>query len=136
MAKAEPALATWHDRRLVAPIGLAVFAASFALFHYVVPVSAWVASAPAPAVSVFFAALATVLAMALAGAILARRMQVHNQRTCVALNNMSQGLCMFDGNERLVVTSPSPAARSRACSNSASPTVPSRAIRSNTDANC
>ena len=136
MAKAEPALVTWDDRRLVAPIGLAVFAASFALFHYVVPVSAWVASAPAPAVSVFFAALATVLAMALADASLARQMQVHNRRTCVALNNMSQGLCMFDGNERLVVTSPSPAARSRACSNSASPTVPSRAIRSNTDANC
>jgi len=103
MAKAEPALATWHDRRLVAPIGLAVFAASFALFHYVVPVGAWVASAPALAVSAFFAALAAVLAMALAGAVLARRTQVHNQRMRVALNNMSQGLCMFDGNERLVV---------------------------------
>ncbi len=103
MAEAKPALATWDDRRLVAPIGLAVFAASFALFNYVVPVGAWVASAPALAVSGLFAALATVVAMALAGAFFARRMQVHNLRMRVALDNMSQGLCMFDGHERLVV---------------------------------
>ncbi len=31
------------------------------------------------------------------------RLQIHNQRMCVALDNMSQGLCMFDANERLVV---------------------------------
>ena len=43
------------------------------------------------------------LAMALVGATLARRMQVHNRRMRVALDNMSQGLCMFDRNERLVV---------------------------------
>ena len=103
MAKAKPALATWHDRQLVALIGFAVFAASFALFYYVVPMGAWVAAAPALVVAGFFAAIAAVLAMALTGAVLARRMQVHNLRMRVALNNMSQGLCMFDGNERLVV---------------------------------
>jgi methyl-accepting chemotaxis protein len=103
MAKAKPALATWHDRQLVALIGFAVFAASFALFYYVVPMGAWVAAAPALVVAGFFAAIAAVLAMALTGAVLARRIQVHNLRMRVALNNMSQGLCMFDGNERLVV---------------------------------
>ena len=30
-------------------------------------------------------------------------LRTHNQRMRVALDNMSQGLCMFDGNERLVV---------------------------------
>ena len=32
-----------------------------------------------------------------------RRMQVDNRRMRVAINNMSQGLCMFDADERLVV---------------------------------
>ena len=30
-------------------------------------------------------------------------LRIDNQRMRVAINNMSQGLCMFDGNERLVV---------------------------------
>jgi len=108
MAQAQPALANGHDRRqdwqLVALIGLAVFASSYALFHYVLPVNAWTAAASEPVVSGFYAALAALLAMVLAGALLARRLHAHNQRMGVALNNMSQGLCMFDGNERLVIS--------------------------------
>ncbi len=43
------------------------------------------------------------LAMAITTAVLARKLRVDNRRMRVAINNMSQGLCMFDGNERLVV---------------------------------
>jgi len=34
---------------------------------------------------------------------IARRMHADNQRMAIAINNMSQGLCMFDRNERLVI---------------------------------
>src|ERR1017187_5984475 len=90
----------WH---LVALIGGACFPASFALFHYAVPLGVWVAAAPELLVSAFCAGLTTVLAMLIAGIIGTRRMHVGNRRMRIALNNMSQGLCMFDGNERLVV---------------------------------
>jgi methyl-accepting chemotaxis protein len=92
-----------RDWRLVALIGGACFPASFALFHYSVPLGVWVAAAPELLVSAFCAGLTTVLAMLIAGIIGTRRMHVGNRRMRVALNNMSQGLCMFDGNERLVV---------------------------------
>jgi methyl-accepting chemotaxis protein len=104
MAKAQPALATWHDRRLVALIGLAVFASSFALFHYALPVGAWITSAPELVASAFLAGLTSVLAMVFALVFAVQRLQVHNVRMGVALNNMSMGLCMFDGNERLVIS--------------------------------
>jgi PAS domain-containing protein len=42
-------------------------------------------------------------AMAVATVVLTRGLQIHNARMRVALDNMSQGLRMFDGNERLVV---------------------------------
>jgi len=96
MAKAPSLLAVPRDWRSIALVGLVVFPASFALFHYAGPVGV-------VGLSAFFAALAAVLAMTLAGAVLARRMQLRNRRMRVALNNMSQGLCMFDGHERLVV---------------------------------
>ena len=41
--------------------------------------------------------------MALTLAVLSRMLRRDNLRMRVAINNMSQGLCMFDGNERLVV---------------------------------
>jgi methyl-accepting chemotaxis protein len=92
-----------RDWRLVALTGCACFPASFALFHYVVPLGAWVAAAPELLLSALCAGLTTVLAMLLAGIAITRRMQVDNRRMRVALNNMSQGLCMFDHHERLVV---------------------------------
>ena len=103
MAQAKPELTNRHDRQLLALIGGICFPVSLALFHYVVPLGAWTAATPPLMVSATAAALTTMLAMALAGVLLARRTQVHNQRMHVALNNMSQGLCMFDRNERLVV---------------------------------
>src|SRR5664280_2266533 len=92
-----------RDWRLVALIGCVCFPASFALFHYAVPLGAWVAAAPELLVSTFCAGLTTVLAMLIAGILITRHMQVDNRRMRVAINNMSQGLCMFDRNERLVV---------------------------------
>ena len=88
---------------MVALIGCVCFPASFALFHYAVPLGAWAAAAPELLVSAFAAGLTTVLAMLIAGIGVTRRMQVDNTRMRVAINNMSQGLCMFDRNERLVV---------------------------------
>src|SRR5665811_1230934 len=92
-----------RDWRLVALIGCVCFPASFALFHFVVPLGAWVAAAPELLVSALCAGLTTVLAMLIAGILITRRMQIDNIRMRVAINNMSQGLCMFDGDERLVV---------------------------------
>jgi methyl-accepting chemotaxis protein len=103
MAEPSATPAIPRDWRLPLLIGAACFPVSFALFTYIVPVSALMASAPALAVSLFCAGLVSVLAMALAALFLVRRLHVHNQRMRVALDNMSQGLCMFDGNERLVV---------------------------------
>src|SRR5665213_1795960 len=92
-----------HDWRLIALIGCVGFPVSFLLFHFAMPAGVWAAAAPKLMVSVFFAALTTALAMLLAGIALTRHTQVNNMRMRVAINNMSQGLCMFDGYERLVI---------------------------------
>ena len=47
-----------RDWRTVVLTGSSSFAVSFAIFHYVLPIGAWFASAPEPVVSFFFAALA------------------------------------------------------------------------------
>jgi methyl-accepting chemotaxis protein len=103
MTEASTAAEISRDWRFVTLIGCACFPASFALFHYAVPLGAWVAAAPELLVATFFAGLTTVLAMLFTGIVVTRRMQVDNSRLRVAVNNMSQGLCMFDRNERLVV---------------------------------
>ncbi|HEY1310347.1 MAG TPA: PAS-domain containing protein, partial [Pseudolabrys sp.] len=92
-----------HDWRVVALVGGVCFPASFLLFQFAVPAGAWTTSAPEYMVSAFFAALMTALTMLVAGIALTRRTQVNNMRMKIAINNMSQGLCMFDGNERLVI---------------------------------
>ena len=79
----------------MALVGTVVFAVSFGMVEYLVP-SAHLLSALA-------AALMAMLVTALMAATMARRLQVRNRRMTVALNNMSQGLCMFDKNERLVI---------------------------------
>jgi len=104
MAKAQLALAGWRDWRPLALIGLAVFASSFALFHYALPVGVWVTSTPEPVASAFLAGLTGMLAMVLAAVFATQELQVRNVRMRVALDNMSMGLCMFDGNERLVIS--------------------------------
>src|SRR5258708_15645923 len=103
MAEHTSAHASARDWRMVALAGFASFAVSFALFHFVLPVEHWVTSAPEPVASLLLAAVVGLLAMAIATAMLARKLRVDNLRMRVAINNMSQGLCMFDGNERLVI---------------------------------
>ena len=92
-----------RDWRLVALTGCVCFPASYALSHFGVPLGAWAAAAPEPLVSARSAGLTSLLAMLAAAIGVSRRMQVDNRRMRVAINNMSQGLCMFDADERLVV---------------------------------
>jgi methyl-accepting chemotaxis protein len=83
--------------------GSTAFAVGYILFHFVLPMSAWTGPALEPIFSFAFAALVAVMAMATTTALLAWKLSRINLRMRVAINNMSQGLCMFDGNERLVV---------------------------------
>ncbi|HTT49254.1 MAG TPA: PAS-domain containing protein [Pseudolabrys sp.] len=94
---------TARDWRSVALIGCVCFPASLVLFHFAVPLEDWVAATPKLWLSVLGAGLATMLAMLLGGFAIIRQLQTNNTRMGVAINNMSQGLCMFDGNERLVI---------------------------------
>ena len=92
-----------RDWRMVVLTGSASFVVSFAILHYVLPIGGWIASTPESVVSFFFATLIALAAMCVTTVLLARKLRMDNQRMRVAINNMSQGLCMFDGNERLVV---------------------------------
>jgi methyl-accepting chemotaxis protein len=95
-----PASAAARNWRLVALAGCAAFAVSFTLLRTLLPVERWAndaAAAPAMALA------CALLAAAFAAAYFAQRTRAHNSRMLVAFNNMSQGLCMFDKNERLVV---------------------------------
>jgi len=103
MVEATSAHAAARDWRMVVLTGSASFAVSFAILHYALPIGTWTASAPEPVISFFLAALIALAAMSVTTALLARKLRMDNQRMRVAINNMSQGLCMFDGNERLVV---------------------------------
>jgi len=86
--------AATHDWRLVALTGGICFAVSAALFTGIFTDFT---------VAIVAAALTSMLAATVLGAVLTRRMQAHNLRMQGALNNMSQGLCMFDRHERLVI---------------------------------
>ena len=101
MAQASSSLAVPRDWRLVALIGTLCFPASFAVIHYLLPLAGW--AADGAATSATLAGLLTLVVMSAALALLAQRLHTYNARMRVALNNMSQGLCMFDRNERLVV---------------------------------
>jgi methyl-accepting chemotaxis protein len=90
MALSRPAIP--RDWRLVAAIGCGSFAAGAVLLPYLMPGNTTIT-----------AALAAGLAMAAAMAARVQTLRVNNQRMRVALDNMSQGLCMFDAGERLVV---------------------------------
>jgi methyl-accepting chemotaxis protein len=83
--------------------GCTAFAVGYVSFHFVLPTTAWIGSALEPTVSFVIAALVAVVAMATTAAFLAWKLSRINLRMRAAINNMSQGLCMFDGNERLVV---------------------------------
>jgi methyl-accepting chemotaxis protein/PAS domain-containing protein len=90
------------DWRPIALIGVAGFAASFALLRLYFPIGIWLgfSGTMAPLVCAVAAAL---IAMAMAGLILIHRLRRGNRRIYSALDNMSEGLCMFDARERLLV---------------------------------
>lgn len=89
--------------RSVMLAGIVGFAFSLAAFHFVLPVRLGESSAPEFAVSLFLSAVVASLTAVLVTALLSRSLQLENRRMRGAINNMAQGLCMFDGNERLVV---------------------------------
>jgi NO-binding membrane sensor protein with MHYT domain len=61
-------------------------------------------SIPPLTLALLIAAIAvTVLGTSLAGAFLDRRVREQNQHLAAALDNMTQGLCMFDGSARLII---------------------------------
>ncbi len=88
-------IATARKWPSVALIGAAVAAASFAAFAVTAPdVPSLAAASAATACGSF--------AMVLTACFTSRNMQVKNRRMLNALDNMSQGLCMFNGSERLL----------------------------------
>jgi methyl-accepting chemotaxis protein len=99
MAEFPAAPAIPRDWRAPLSIAAVCLPASFALFYFLAHAGERLASASA----LLDAALATVAAAALTAAWQARRLHRDNRRMREALDNMSQGLCMFGGDERLVV---------------------------------
>jgi methyl-accepting chemotaxis protein len=95
LTSAKPARTNQHDRLPLALIGAAVCVTGFGMFLFL--------SESTVLISGLSAALMAILAMALATAAMARRLHGRNVLMALALNNMSQGLCMFDKNERLVI---------------------------------
>lgn len=98
MDQDSPPPANTRDVRLVMASGGVCFLVCLAVLYAVEP-----DFAPSSITKVLYAIAPAVLAMALAGVILTWRLRQHNARIGVALNNMSQGLCMFDRHERLVI---------------------------------
>jgi methyl-accepting chemotaxis protein len=99
MDQDSPAPAAARDLGLVLLSGGLGFAASLAVFQFAAPADA----APSLPTTALYAVLPAMLAMAAAGLFLAWRLSRHNLRMRAAINNMSQGLCMFDRHERLAI---------------------------------
>jgi len=90
-----PANGRWQDWRPIVLVGTAVLVLSFLVFEFFVPATHLVAG--------LAAVLTAILAMALAMLVLVRRIHGTNVLMTLSLDNMSQGICMFDRNERLVI---------------------------------
>ena len=102
MADDTRAQAPARGRRLVVPAGFVGFTLTFAASHFLLPIRL-LASVSESTVTLFLSAVVATLTAAVAAPLLSRNLRLENQRMRGAINNMSQGLCMFDGNERLVV---------------------------------
>ncbi len=86
----------WRGWRVVALTGTGTFSLSFVLLLFL-------ASGRSAGVRSLWSALIAIVAMIAIEALIARKMHANNLRMRSALDNMTQGLCMFDGAERLVV---------------------------------
>jgi methyl-accepting chemotaxis protein/PAS domain-containing protein len=97
-------LALQRGWRAAMLVGLAIFAGSFGLLYALEP--DWIAAVravPASMLSLIAAALIAQVAMGVTQAVLARNLRWENAQMHSAIDSMSQGLCMFDASERLVV---------------------------------
>src|ERR1044071_3305336 len=93
-----------RDWRLTILVGISTFASCNLVLQYLFPPGkGWIAPLSPQIVGVALPTLAGMLAMALTLSWRAAKLRSENLRMRVAVNNMSQGLCMFDRNERLVV---------------------------------
>ncbi|HEY7232295.1 MAG TPA: PAS-domain containing protein [Pseudolabrys sp.] len=84
-------------------VGGPSFAVSYGLLRFALPVDTWFTSAPPAIISLVLATTIALLSMAITLVVLCRNLRTGNRRMRIAINNMSQALCMFDGSERLVV---------------------------------
>jgi methyl-accepting chemotaxis protein len=102
MPDAESTLMPRPDWRPIAAIGVCAWIASLLIFRFYLPVGIWLGFTGmlAPLVC---ATVAGALVITVVGMIMTHNLNVKNRRMRAALNNMSEGLCMFDGRERLVV---------------------------------
>jgi methyl-accepting chemotaxis protein len=103
MADTSAAIAIPRAWRLPVLSAITAFAASYLLFQYVTPTAGHFPSLPPGDASLLCAVIVAVMAAACTIFILTRWLRTYNARSRIALDAMSQGLCMFDGNERLVV---------------------------------
>jgi methyl-accepting chemotaxis protein len=103
MPQSPTAAADPYDWRPIASTGAVSFAAGLALFYVLAPLHAAAGGLAAPFSAAIPAGGVAVLAMALAAALRTVRLRKQNRRMHVALDNISQGLCMFDAGERLMV---------------------------------
>ena len=90
---------------LVMAVGLAAFVVSFGAL--IIFGTGWAAaiilSISGTVLTAVIAALVALLAMSLAGGLIARQLRRENEQMRTAIDSMAQGLCMFDASERLVV---------------------------------
>src|SRR3569623_975498 len=83
---------TLRDNVAIALAGAAGAAMGFVLFHDAMALNGWLAAIGGGAWAAAFATL-----------FCGYRLRDRNASTRIALDNISQGLCMFDGKERLAV---------------------------------
>ena len=92
-----------RDLTRIALVGAAGMVAGFALFQFALPLDRWLGLQPSLSLSVVAAVGIGAWAATATALVRARRLRAQNADMRVALDNMSQGLCMFDRNERLVI---------------------------------
>ena len=103
MTQEPSTLASARNVGRIALLFAACTVASFLFFENVLSPASFMGEPPSMPLSLFSAvALGSIVATVLV-LVQARQLQVQNARIRIALDNMSQGLCMFDRNERLVV---------------------------------
>jgi len=91
-----------REWRPIALVGLAGFVFAFMLLRLFFPIGVWLGYSGIEA-PLICAIAAAALSVTLAGLAMTRLLHVQNRRLRAALDNMSDGLCMFDDKEYLVV---------------------------------